>query len=90
MTASDDALARIDLLMHAQGHAFHAADTARLAQTQLTGSDDGQATLALAVAHLADALSGLIDATAQSVSDTHGLTYGKGRDGASDEPVASD
>lgn len=87
MTASDDAITRIEILMHAQGHAFQAADNARLAQRELADGPAGLAALALAVAQIADAVSGIIDASAQSISDAHGLTYGEGRNTVGDPGV---
>ncbi len=69
-----DPIKTIDNYMHAQGHSFEAADLARAAHEKLVGAPaDGLATLALAVAELADAISGIISTRVDDIADAAGI-----------------
>lgn len=68
-----DAIKTIDNYMHAQGHSFAAADLARTAQAELADATPGLATLALAVAELADALSGIISTRVDDIANHAGI-----------------
>lgn len=68
-----DARKTITNYMHAQGHSFRAADLARAAESELADAPAGFATLALAIAELADALSGIISTRVEDIADRAGI-----------------
>lgn len=68
-----DPIKTLDNYFHAQGHSFAAADLARTAQSELADATPGLATLALAVAELSDAISGIISTRIEDIASDAGI-----------------